>query len=206
MRIGIVLLLAALSPAFAGGPKNDWNRLAQLSKDRNVKVRLRDGRTLTGTIQHFAPDELAFMQQKNLTQLRFKQIDGPVRWVRGQTVEVKLRDGSVLNGRIQEIDNGAELLWLAEPAAADQIPRQDVLRVTMNNRGKSAKIGALAGAGALTGLLVAAPKDSLGPGESAAGAWGATIGGGVAVGAGLGALTGYIIGAPSTIYEAGPGH
>ena len=202
MRIGFVLFAAAVLPAFAGAPRNDWNRLAGVSTELNVKVRLLDGRVLRGTIQQFGSDGLALMQQKNLTRLPFKRIDGPVSWARGQTAEIKLRDGSALNGRIQEIDNHDEWIWLAEPAAADRIPREDVVRVTSNNRGKSAKFGALGGAAALTALLVAGPKDSLGPGESAAGAWGATIGGGLALGALFGALFGYIIGWPSTIYQA----
>jgi len=215
----MALYLAIALPAFAGTSgtsKNDWGRLSKLAETDTVKVHLRDGRALTGSILEFQSDGLTFLDERKVTKIRQSRItaaavteldqvfriEGAPHLQTGQTVELKLRDGRILSGRVREAEANGDSLTLVEPGAAERIAREAVVRVIRSRRAKSAKIGAIAGAASLTGLMMAVPKDSLGPGESKAqlmAAWGvggAIVGG--AVGAGIGAAIGY----PETLYEA----
>ncbi len=216
----IASYLAVALTAFAATPgsgKNDWGRLAKLRDTETVKLHLRDGRVLTGSILEFRTDGLTFLDERRVTKIRpshvtraaitelgqvVQVIEGNPRLQTDQTVDLKLRDGRVLSGRVREVDSNGDWLMLAESGAAEQVANENVVRVTRNRRGRSAKIGAAGGAALMVGLVAAAPKDSLKPGESAAAAWAGVLVGGTLVGAGLGAAIGTAIGYPETLYEA----
>ncbi len=217
-RSYIACYLAVVLPALAATPeKSDWARLAQLAATQTVKVHLRDGRTLTGSILEFRANGLTFLEDRKVTRIRpsritratvtemgqvVKVIEGNPHLQAGQTVELALSDGRALSGRVREVDYNDDSLKLVESRAAEQVAREDVLRVTRNRRAKSAKIGAIGGAALMVGLAAAGPKDSLKPGEGAGAAWAGLLAGGALIGAGLGAAIGAGIGYPETLYRA----
>ncbi len=77
MKLLVLAMLVALAaPAFAAEPATDkaWDRLSQIPKTQKVKVRLQDGKALTGFIQEVASDGLTFIQKKQLTMIRRENI------------------------------------------------------------------------------------------------------------------------------------
>ncbi len=219
MRRGfIACYLAVVLPALAAAPeKSDWANLGQLAATQTVKVHLRDGRTLTGSILEFRANGLTFLENRKVTKIRpsrirkatvselgqvVKVIEGNPHVQPDQTVELALSDGRALSGRVQEVDYDGDSLKLVESNAAEQIAREAVVKVTRNRRARSAKVGAIGGAAVMVGLAAAGPKDSLKPGESAGAAWAGLLVGGALIGAGLGAGIGAAIGWPETLYKA----
>ncbi len=159
--------LAFAAPAVGAG---DWGSLGQLSKTQTVKVHLRDGRVLSGTVQQFGADGLGLVEQKEWTKVplnqiestvqlkegaEFRRIEGYTGFQKGETVELTMRDGRVLQGAVQEVDMDYKLLRIAETSAAAQLRREDIVRVMLKrpgHRGRNAAIGTAGGAAILWGI------------------------------------------------------
>ncbi len=207
----LIFCLALALPGFAAGPpngKNDWGRIARFAGDQTVRISLRDGREIKGSILEFRSDGLTFIEERRLTRIDLRRVVGASLseagrlraiegrpYLKGQRVELRLRDGHLITGVVRSVDHGANQLQVAESSAAENIARVDVKRVTRKSGWKSALIGGVAGA-ALLGGLTARDNSDLGNGNEFA--LGAVVGG--SVGAGIGALIGW----RTLIYEAPP--
>ena len=68
MTTRIAALLFTMSIAAAAqnpaGPVAGWDRVGQITKTQKIKLYLRDGRALAGTIQECGPDGLTLVQRK----------------------------------------------------------------------------------------------------------------------------------------------
>ena len=188
--------------------RGDWERLNQLPKDATVTLRLRDGRSLKGTIQQLARESIAFVETKKLTEISVRDVVGSTRqtagdsqggiYQPGQFIQFRLRDGREVGGTVQRVSDSRESLWLVEPHQVQSLRRDAIDRVTKKSRWRGALIGLGIGA-ALGAFAITHDGDSLAPGE--------TIGGLAArgaIGPGLlGAAIGAAAGVTVTIYAGG---
>jgi small nuclear ribonucleoprotein (snRNP)-like protein len=190
--IASVFALLAVSsyPVSAG----DWNSLGGFSRLRTVKVHLKNGQEMKGTIQQVEPESLQLALGKSRIHVPTKELAGTVDKAQvGQIVELTTRGGQSLKGTLRE----ANEYWvdLDETKSTVRIPRDDIQRITWRSRGLGALIGLGIGAGG--GIALGASHclicDS-----------GATRGGNAAVGGIffglLGTAAGGIIGAGRTLY------
>ena len=90
MLVSILLVCAA--PAVRAG---DWGSLGRLSKTQTVKVHLRDGRVLKGTVQRVGADILSLVDENRLTVIKTRDIqstqvfeDGEVRVIEGNSPSI----------------------------------------------------------------------------------------------------------------------
>jgi hypothetical protein len=164
MRIANMLLwLMTAVPAFALPNKvGNWDRLGRLPRNQEVKVYLRDGRAIQGTIQRFGADGLGLVEAKRRTKVRFKQIEstvlftegaeprrieGRMDWQKGQALELKMCDCRILVGVAREMSVADELLWLAETGSGVRLGRADIVRVMSKRSGHRARNAAIGAAG-----------------------------------------------------------
>jgi hypothetical protein len=59
-----VAAAAQSTPAHAPGRVAGWDRMGQIPKTQKIKLHLRDGKSLTGTIQECGPEGLTLVQRK----------------------------------------------------------------------------------------------------------------------------------------------
>jgi small nuclear ribonucleoprotein (snRNP)-like protein len=207
--LSMVILLVLAAPAIRAG---DWGSLGRLSRAQTVKVHLRDGRVLRGTVQQVGADSLSLVDEKKLTEIRTRDIestlafeDGEVREIKGngpsiqvgQVVELKMRDGRLFKGSVHEFFEAGSSLRLAQSGAVTDLRRDDVVRVTKKTRWLTAAIGGAAG---MSFGFCCVPKDSLAKGESRAKVYAGYLIPPALILAGIGAAIGY----NQTIYEVAP--
>lgn len=180
-----------------------WERISQLSPRQVVRVRLNDGRVLSGTVRQLGQNVVQFAETRQLTKiemrdvtLTFRSEDGdlaPDLHRLGQSLRLRLRDGREVQGTIERRDR--ESVWLAQPNEVQSLPRETLVRVTRKSRWRGALIGLGVGA-ALGAYLVTHDGDSLGPGETMTKL---AVGGATAFGL-IGAGIGAAIGTTVTLY------
>ena len=148
MRTAIAMpVLAFLTLAVHSATGGDWNSLGRVPKARTVKVHLKSGRNLKGTILQVGDEGLRLVPQKSRTQVRINDLTRSVDSKQvGQPVELTTRSGQTLRGVLQGMDG--ERLWLDEARNALQIGRTEIRRVTWRSRRLGALIGLGIGAGA----------------------------------------------------------
>ena len=118
-----VFALFALSsyPVSAG----DWNSLDRFSRLRTVKVHLKNGQEMKGTIQQVEPESLQLASEKSRIHVSVKELAGAIDKAQvGQIVELTTRGGESLKGTLHEANQ--YYIYLDETKSAVRIPRDEI--------------------------------------------------------------------------------
>jgi small nuclear ribonucleoprotein (snRNP)-like protein len=199
MQIAIAMpVLVSLTLALHSAAAGDWSNLGRVQTKRNVKVYLKSGQKLTGTIQQVGDESLQLVPEEGRVRLEAGDLTKPVERAQlGQVVEVRTRSGQSLTGTLRQAN---ERFIALKDTSAIQIGRAEIRRVTWRSPAMGALIGLAIGAGGGAAYAAATAGSDSHDGNKRPGPGASAIEGGGKFGL-IGTLAGAIIGKEMTIYE-----
>jgi small nuclear ribonucleoprotein (snRNP)-like protein len=192
-------VLAFLTLAVHSAAAGDWNSLGRVPKDRNVKVHLKSGQKLNGTILQVGDDALQLVPEEGRIRIEAGELATPVeKGQLGHVVQVSTRSGQALTGTLRKAD--VRSITLVNTSAV-RIGRAEIRRVTRRSAGMGALMGLAIGAGG-GAVYGAATTNAAQPGEHKRPGRGDSAIEGAGIFGLMGALAGALIGKEMTIYDS----
>jgi hypothetical protein len=185
--------LAIVVPAFADNSDVEWQHLGSVPKLRTVKVHLKDGRVMSGSIQQVETDRLQLALGIKYITLRARDLPPTFNAQVGQTVALNDRKGRLIEGTVREV-RGSEIS-VDQFTSTRWVARAEIQRITWKSRGMGALAGLGIGAGGGMIWGAAAPPVH----DSGASTSGNVVGCAAVLGV-LGAAVGAVVGVERVLY------